>query len=223
MKKLIAALSMFLVGSVAYAQQDAGTLTVTPEETPSLKRSTIEFKPLEALVSVVPGIMASGATFETLVSGQWAAVIGGSYADIDISQKNINKARGETEEPLVKHGYGYTAGAGLRFYEDVIGGSTYGGAHLDYSELKSDWNYDDNEYVSRVYAVTPSLAVGYRWVWQNGVIVRLGAGAGIPKVDAQSTKAKTANTKTDEGQKKIEDILDQQVIAKVDFGVGYSF
>jgi hypothetical protein len=217
----IAALMFVSVG--AQAQEDAGTMKVTPQETPAFKRNTIELRPFETAASAIPGVAASGATFETAVTKQWAAVVGGSYTDVSISRGNFDQLREETNEPIVNSGYGYSAGVGVRYYEDPIGDSTYAGGHLDYSEIKADWNYENNDYVTRVYGATPSLVVGYRWVWQNGIVARLGAGAGVPVIDSQSTTSVTSNGDTAAGVKKIETFLDQNVMAKLDLGLGYTF
>jgi hypothetical protein len=223
MKRLTTIATFMFMSLNANAQESNGTMSVTPQETPVFKRNTIELRPFESATSAIPGIAASGATFETAVTRQWAAVVGGSYADVSISKENFNQVREETNEPFVNSGYGYSAGIGVRYYEDPIGDSTYGGGHLDYSEVKANWNYENNDYVTKVYGAIPSLVIGYRWVWQNGLVARLGAGAGVPVVDTQSTTATSSNGSTSGGVEKIEGFLDQNVIAKLDLGLGYTF
>jgi hypothetical protein len=223
MKRLTTIATFMFMSLAANAQQNAGTMSVTPQETPAFKRNTIELRPFESAASAIPGVAASGATFETAVSKQWAAVIGGSYTDVSISRKNFDQVREKTNDPIVDSGYGYSAGIGVRYYEDPIGNSTYGGGHLDYSEIKANWNYENNDYVTRLYGAIPSLVVGYRWVWQNGLVARLGAGAGVPIVDTQSTTAVTSNGDTAKGVEKIQGFVDQNVIAKLDLGFGYTF
>jgi len=225
--KKIAAITILLATSLGAkgvnAQESSGTMSITPQETPAFKRNTIELRPFETAASVIPGVAASGATFETAVNKKWAAVIGGSYTDVSISRGTFDQIRDETNQPIVRSGHGYSAGIGVRYYEDPIGNSTYGGGHLDYSEVKANWNYENNDYVTRVFGATPSLVIGYRWVWQNGIVARLGAGAGVPVVDSQNTTALTANGDTAAGVEKIDNFLDQNVIAKVDLGLGYTF
>lgn len=223
MKRLTTIAAFMFMSLNANAQENAGTMSVTPQETPGFKRNTVELRPFESAASVIPGVAASGATFETMVNRQWAAVVGGSYTDVSISSENFNQVREETNDPIVDSGYGYSAGVGVRYYEDPIGDSTYAGGHLDYSEIKADWNYGNNDYVTRVYGAIPSLVIGYRWVWQNGLVARLGAGAGVPIIDSQSTEAVTSNGDTAEGVEQIQGFLDQNVIAKLDLGLGYTF
>lgn len=232
MKKTLSCLALFLGAAGAQAQETSAEsgnsnsveTQITAEELPALKRNTVELRPVEVLLSAVPGVASVGASFESYVAKQWAAVVGVSYADIEISRENLDLAQDETDAPLVRSGYGYSAGLGVRYYEDPIGDSTYGGAHLDYSEVKADWEYEGENYSSTQYAVTPSLVVGYRWVWPNGVMARLGAGAGIPKVDSQSVELAPAMLQSSgDGIEEIEDVLDQQVVAKIDLGLGYSF
>jgi hypothetical protein len=218
---LVTTFTITALASSAYAQDTSSTIRA--EKNPPLKRVSIEVAPIESLVSVTPGVASGGLSAEYYVGKNWAVSAGGSYADVNLPTKYITTIEDEANEPMVKKGYGYSAGAGLRYYDYPIGDSLYGGLNIDYSEAHFDWKYGDETYATTRNAVTPTLAAGYRWVWNNGLLVRLGAGAGLPSVDSQKVEAKTNGDKAREGEKKITDTLDQKVIAKVDFGVGMMF
>lgn len=220
LKTIATCIGALVLSTHAFSQESAGTMELNPQETPRMKWNTFEIKPGELLAAAVPGIAAAGATFETKVTPNWAALASASYLDVKISGGNMDKAQDATDEPLVKSGYGYATGLGLRYYEDPIGDSTYGGGQIDYSEMKAKWEYDGKNYQSATYGVTPSLVAGYRWIWQNGLAVRLGAGAGMARLDSMKVnELAQANT----GVEKIEDLLDRGVVPKIDIGIGYQF
>jgi hypothetical protein len=206
----------------AFAQSDVAA-TVRSEPNPKLKRNSLEIRPIESLASVTPGLAAGGLSFETYLGRQWALTVGGSYADIDLPGKYVTTAEDKNDHPMVERGYGYSTGAGLRYYNDPIGDSVYGGLSVDYSEARVGWDYKDEKYKSTQIAVTPSLAVGYRWVWQNGLLARLGAGAGLPSVQTQKVVTETAGPDATAGADKIDDTLDTKVVPKLDLGLGMMF
>jgi hypothetical protein len=224
MKTLLAGLCTVLVhtallGSPAAFAQDVGVTTYSGP-TPTLKRTTFEIKPIETLLSSVPGLASIGASLETYLGKGFAATVQGTYLDVNLSGAQRQIIEDETNRPTVDNGYGYSAGAGLRFYEDVIGNSWYGGGAIDYREIHADWDYKDERLNSVQFAVIPSLSAGYRWVWQNGFLIRLGVGAGLPSVPTQNISTAPAMT---EGEDKLTELLDQKFVAQADFGIGLMF
>lgn len=221
LKTIATCFGAMILSASAFGQDSVGTATLQEQETPKMKWSTVELKPGDLLLAIIPGFASAGATFENKITPNWAAVISASYYNAKISGPTIDRIREDTSEPLPKAGYGYSTGLGVRYYEDPIGDSTYAGGQIDYSEAQVDWDYDSTKYRSNVYGVTPSLAVGYRWVWQSGFVFRLGAGAGLPKIDSLKVN-ELAQAKND-GPEKIEDILDQRITPMLDLGLGFTF
>lgn len=221
LKTIATCFGAMLISATAFGQNSVGTVELQQQETPKMKWNTIEVKPGELLLAAIPGFASAGATFETKITPNWAAVVGGSYYDAKISGNTIDRVRKDTDAPLPKSGYGYSTGLGARYYEDPIGDSIYAGGQLDYAEGRINWDYENTRYRSNVYGVTPSLALGYRWVWQNGLVFRLGAGAGMPKID--SLKIRELAQASSRGSEKIEDILDQRITPKIDLGLGFTF
>lgn len=224
----IAVASAFAVVAVpAMAQANLNTAavaaTVRAEKNPELKRFSFEARPVESLLSSTPGLASGGASAEVYLGFNWALAVGGSYADVDLPQKYVATVNDETDQPVVNRGYGYTVGSTLRYYDDPIGDSFYGGGSLDYSESHVGWELDDDTFASTQYALTPSLVAGYRWVWQNGFLARLGAGVGLPSVQSQDVVAETSGPQSAEGLDKINDMLDTKVAAKLDLGLGVMF
>lgn len=220
--KTILASMMLLSGVPAWAQSDVA-VTLKSEPTPALKRNSIELRPIESLASATPGVAAGGATFETYLGNNFAGTIGGSYADMDLPQKYVGTVNEESNAPMVDTGYGYSTGAGLRYYDHAIGDSLYGGVGVDYSEAHYGFKYNDETYDTDQFAVTPSVTAGYRWVWQNGALARLGAGVGLPSVASSKVVSETSGPDQEEGLDKVTDILGTNAIAKLDLGIGMMF
>ena len=227
MQQLITSLliSTIFVGTsgTAFATEDK-TLVLKSEDNPSMKRYTIEVRPIETLASSVPGVAAGGISSEVNISKQWALAIGGSYADINsLPRKFVTTTNEDKGSPMFDNGFGYSLGASLRYYNVPIGDSSYGGLNLDYGETHLRWGFREETYKTDQTALTPSLVAGYRWVWLKGFLMRLGVGAGLPSVASQKIVDKTRGKDVDEGHKKIEDILNQKVALKLDLGVGMMF
>jgi hypothetical protein len=86
--------------------------------------------------------------------------------------------------------------------------------------VHADWEFKDERLTSTQFAVIPSVNGGYRWVWQNGFLLRLGLGAGLPSVPSQKITTAPALT---EGEDKITELLEQQVVVNADLGLGVMF
>lgn len=218
-------ISTIIIGTsgIARAAEDTA-LVLKSEDNPSMKRYSVEVRPLETLASSVPGVAAGGISTEANLGQQWALTIGGSYADINsLPRKFVTTTNDDKGSPLFDNGFGYSVGAGLRYYNVPIGDSSYGGLNLDYGETHLRWGFREETYKTDQIAITPSLVAGYRWVWLNGFLMRLGIGAGLPSVASQKILDKTSGKDADEGHKKIEDMLNQKVALKLDLGVGLMF
>ncbi len=213
-------LAALVLGASAQAQDVS---SVKSESNPPLRRVSVEVRPLESLISATPGIASGGLSIETYLGHNFGLRIGGSYADVNLPDRIVNTANEERDTPVVEKGYGHTAGAGLRYYDNPIGDSLYAGGDIDYSMLKTTWKFNDDRFAVERYAVEPSIVAGYRWVWQNGVLARIGAGAGLPRADSQTVTAETDGPDAAEGLDKINDALDTPVLAKLDFGFGMMF
>jgi hypothetical protein len=210
------------LGWTALAQSDV-TSTVSAERNPPLRRNTFEIRPIETLMSVTPGIASGGASFESYIGRNFAVTVGASYADVDLPQKFVGTINDEKNAPTVNKGYGYSVGTGLRYYDSPIGDSLYGALDVAYSEARNGWKYNDETYRTTRIAVTPSVSAGYRWVWQNGALLRLGAGVGLPSVQSQSVVTETNGVDAAEGEDKINDLLDTKALAMLDLGLGVMF
>lgn len=225
LKLLTSSLAGLLLAGVAYGQDVQSKLN---EQTPSLKRNSLELRPMDVLISAIPGIASAGLSFESYLTHGWTIVADGSYYDVNLSGRQRSIAEDQTDEPVVDTGYGYQAGAGVRVYEDPIGDSGYLGALLYYRELHAKWEFNDERLTSTQFAAIPTVAAGYRWVWNSGFLLRAGISAGLPSVPSQAVHSEPAavnsrTTPTTDGEKKLSDMLDQQTIVTGDLGIGVMF
>ncbi len=219
---------MLVIGMLAATYATAAfsqdvTSTVRSEPNPRLKRNAIEIRPVESLISATPGLASGGASFETYIGRNWTINVGGTYADVNLPQKYVRAVNTQIDQPMVSSGYGYEVGTGVRYYNDPIGNSIYGGMNVDYGESRVGWEYNSEVLRSNQIAVTPSLTAGYRWVWQNGFLARLGAGVGLPSIVSQQVIEETSGTDAAIGARKVSNALSEPVVAKLDMGLGMMF
>jgi hypothetical protein len=218
--KFFVLIAASVFSGTTYAQTESD---MRIESVPDLKKTTIELYPISGLVSQVPGVGAIAGSLESYLGDKVAGFVELGYADVDLGTDLVEKADDETSEPIARKGYGYATAVGIRYYEDIIGSSFYGSGSVAYSEAKATWLYDDHEIKSELYTVTPSVTAGYRWVWRNGILIRAGIGAGMPTNVGSNINRSNEGGSVEDGRKKIDDIQTREVIAKADFGLGYTF
>ena len=203
-----------------YGQDTSMSLS---EETPKIKKFAVEIQPLTTALAASPNTGAIGGSAEFYLGDKWATFVEGSYIDATLKNSWIADLREDTNAPLPRGGEAYSAGLGLRYYEDPIGDSLYGGGSMSYGETDASWTFEDAEISSELYSVTTSAVAGYRWVWNNGLLVRLGAGAGLRSIAAESYKSTNNGSSTDQAIAKVKDLQNFPVAARVDLGLGYTF
>ena len=193
------------------------------EKTPTIKKFAVEIQPLTTALAASPNTGAIGGSAEFYLGDKWATFIEGNYVDASLKNSWIADLREDTDAPLPRGGEAYSCGLGLRYYEDPIGDSLYGGGSMSYGETDASWTFEDAEISSELYSVTTSAVAGYRWVWNNGLLLRLGAGAGLRSIAAESYTSTNNGSSSAQAIAKVKDLQNFPVAARVDLGVGYTF
>lgn len=216
--------SITLAGLFATSSLSAQDNVMTNTETmPKLRQSTIEINPLALALSLTPSVGAIAGSYEQYLGDKWAGYISAGYGDAELEQEWVQEAREDSNGAVFDRGFASFYELGARYYEDPIGDSFYGTAGISYSETQSTFVLDEAEIRNRTYAVTPSVGAGYRWAWNSGFIVRAAIGAGFPFLNGEQVTSNDATPAAQEGIRDVEDINDQDVIPRIDFGLGYTF
>lgn len=188
---------------------------------PRQPNGAIEVNPLTALFSAIPGVGAFGGSVEGNVDGKWAAFVGASYADVKLSGAMLTRAKVPDDVAYMKSGYAYSSELGLRYYENPIGDSLFGGGSGSYSEMHGKWNYGEERFATDAYAFTPAIFAGYRWVWPSRLLLRLEGGLGVPRID--SKRVTDLPAAVSEGHSKVDKALSPVYAPRLGFSAGYSF
>ena len=218
-KLLVAGFGLSLLASGAYGQ------------VASLKESTfhpttvvVEVKPLPLAFTMLPGLASIGAGVELGASSNLTTFLDG-YA-IRANLPNGLRSQGRQEDvPVIQKMEGYAGDLGLRYYGSSVRlDSWYGGAKVGYKMARGQWGYKDEKINHVVRTVAPGVEGGYRWLWENNVLVRLGAGADGNVVQENNSGPVDQPTKvTADAQERVEGYAQVAVIPRVDVGLGYMF
>jgi hypothetical protein len=189
---------------------------------------SVEAKPIPLMLSLIPGVGGFGVGVEVPTTGQMTAYVEGNFLDSNLPNGIDAEVKKLSGEGL--HGDKLRAvniDVGARHYLTPAISSWYGGIKVGYTTLHADWLYHDEKLTQRYSSLTPGLAAGYRWKWENGLLVRLGAGVASNVRQFEDVKIETGPGSNDavakEGRDKLDEGAREPVIANVDLGVGYAF
>lgn len=186
--------------------------------------AVVEVKPLPTALSFIPGVRAVGVGAEFNNSGNYAA-----FTDVYLLDSNLpNRLRregNEDETPVLQIGQGYAADVGVRYYyTSATADSWFSQAKLGYAYSLSQWGYQDEQVDHSFRTIVPGLGGGYRWVWTNSLLVRVGAGIdGNIVQENKVTPTEAATAATNDAQNEIEGAALAAVTPMIDLGVGYMF
>lgn len=184
---------------------------------------TAEVKPVTTALSAIPGVGGVGAGAEAFVSPRVAAFVEGSYLDVNLPGSPIGARKLGEVDPFPVDTYGYNVALGARWYSSPESNSWYGGLGLAYARTDGEWESADERVDVSTAALLPSLAAGFRILWRNNLIMRIGGGLAANVVQSKTVDAKETTAAAEDAEKDVKDSLDQNLMANVDFGVGYSW
>jgi hypothetical protein len=213
------------LGAQAFAQTADVATTRQGTAGSSTRGITAEVKPLQTLLSAIPGVGVVGFGLEGFVRPKTTV-----YSEVNIINSNLpERLEGAAKDKLgddklyANKMRGGAVDIGSRWYNNPIGHSWYTGGKIGYQEASTEWEYNDEVLTQRSASLTPGINAGYRWAWQNNVVVRLGAGASLNLVQAQNVDSENDNADTDEARDELDEAAKVPVLANVDLGLGYMF
>lgn len=184
----------------------------------------VEAKPLPFALMATPGTASLGASAELSADNNFATFINAYLVDANLPTR-LRQEGEQDETPVIHKMQGYSADLGARYYTRTGNvDSWYGGAKVGYALLLGQWQYKDELVDQSTRSVTPGVEGGYRWMWVNNFLVRLGIGADGNIIQENSATAATTSTSvTDDAADTIKGYAQVAVVPRVDFGVGYAF
>ena len=183
------------------------------------RTTSVEVKPLPLALSVLPGLGAAGIGVEQSAAPN-VAVFGEGYLSTVDMTKRMLRDNDKSTTALPDRVNVYAVDVGARIYTVPQAHAWYAGGKVGYARNDGDWVYRDQTVSKRVDSVTPGVEGGYRWLFENGFLVRLGAGAGGNVIVAEKTDSSKA---TSEAVDKVDAITKPTFSGKLDLGLGYAF
>lgn len=212
----LVALALAPFGSQAFAQDASSTVRSAPL---TGRTTSLEVKPLPLVANVLPGVGAVGIAGERFIDGHLAPFLQGNFATADMSQKLIG-ANDESATALPDRVNLWSLAAGMRYYGQGVIDSWYAGGKLGYARTEGDWVYRDERVGRETAALLPGVEGGYRWIWDSGLLVRVGGDLAANVIVGEETDAKDAS---DEAVDKVEAATTLPIATTFDLGVGYAF
>lgn len=183
-----------------------------------------EIKPVTTALSAIPGIGGIGIGTEAFLTPKVSWFVDGTYMDVNLPGTTLKRAReAADDEPFPVHTYGYNVTTGARWYSSPATSSWYAGLGLGYAETNGKWESNDERVKVKTASTLPSVAAGYRILWSNNLLMRIGGGVAS---NVNRTKDVVADGNTQaakDAENKIDDRIDRNLVANVDFGFGYAW
>ncbi len=216
-------LSLLSMGMIFAADAFAQLATIR-DRIPTPTSVVVEVKPIPTVLNVVPGVRSVGIGTELIGNTAYTTFIDGYLLDSNLPSRLRSEGR-EDETPVLQRGQGYSADVGLRYYmSSVTTDSWYGQASLGYALSMSQWGYQGEKVDHTFRSVMPGVAAGYRWIWGNNFLLRVGAGVDGNLVQQNTVTPVVASTAaTAEAESDIEGAALAAVMPMVDLGMGYRF
>lgn len=192
----------------------------------------IEFKPLPTLMSTFANGQGAGAALELSSSryDNWVFVASaeayrGARSDDGMIPDSIenNETAPVDETDYIYQQFGF----GVRSYSNRQDDSYYLGGEVAVSSEVQSFEVSDDSYDILSTSYRPSFEFGYRWVWDNGTLFRLGTKFTYVtnirnRFDGEESELPEAWRET--FVKSLEDAESKDdVYANIDLGIGYTF
>jgi hypothetical protein len=222
-KQSIILAAALVTGANLLAQSDITTTKSDPYRL-QIDDISMELKPLTTLMSAVPGVGSIGLGFEAFVAPRFAV-----FSNFAVMNANLPHAYDDDVQEFSRlYPRSFTGGSiglGGRYYGSLFGDSWYGGAKLGVTRVRAKWEYRDEVLSQDVGSLTPGVEGGYRWLWVNNVLVRLGVGASanLRQFDNIETESESASADVVSARKELDKTSKFPVLASVDLGIGYKF
>jgi len=189
----------------------------------------VEVKPVTTAISLVPGFSGFGGGVEVGVSDHWSAFAEVQYVNLRLTDDQINElqADDETADPLPSRAFSTMGSLGTRYYGKPSDDSWYAGLKLLSGVESARWNFAEERLEDSQTKSGFGVDVGYRWLWDSGLLLRLGAGfIGMTTQTREIVATDQPGSRYGEAKAAVLDLAPSDSGAfrtTLDFGLGYVF
>lgn len=170
------------------------------------KRSvSFEVKPISLLANILPGSRGFAGEFEASLGRHISVVAGLSHSRFTLPETAIAEQRADDNNKEIEKGVTTNeVSLGGRYYSNTSGHSWFTGFRLGGGTRNSILDYDSQNYNDTQMTYLSAFDTGHRWLWQNGVHLRLGGGLEFRRTIARNVKSLSSSQDPDEISQTIE-------------------
>lgn len=219
----------FFAYIVAFSITAASTPALSADASVTASRPyhfSAEVMPLTLLINLVPGSRGFTGGAEVPLGEHLAAFGTASFVSLHLSDSLIKESTESGDANAIIRDMRTVGGsAGARYYGRTTADSWYAGAQLGAGSNKITWDHGGESVVDKSEVMTTGIQAGYRWLWDSGFLMRVGAELGATNVRNREISAFTASaspTAIDDVEKAGQQ-RKTQLSTGFDFGVGWSF
>jgi len=190
----------------------------------------VEIKPVTTAVSIVPGVTGFGGGIEADISDSWSGFAEVLHVGTRLSDEQIEHLQADDDDStdaIPARAYGTLGSLGLRYYGKPGNGSWYAAMKLLSGVESARWNFADERLRDSQTKNGIGCDVGYRWLWNSGLLVRLGAGfTGMSTRERAIEAEGVAGARFGDAETAVLELAPSDkgtIRTALDFGIGYSF
>lgn len=187
-----------------------------------------EIKPLSLLFNAIPGSRAFSGGLEAPVTDHLALFGNVSYLNLHLPSSAVKESTTKEDgKTVVKTAQSTTFQGGARYYGHVASDSWYAGGSFGTGTSNVQWKHDNESLEDKSTLFTSGIEGGYRWLWNSGFMVRVGAQLTASNlrernISAAATKAEPSIQARQDVEKEGQQ-SENQIATGFDVGIGWVF
>lgn len=188
----------------------------------------VDVKPLidfDALGENVPGGIGLGVGAEKRLGEKWYLTTEAVAWTLDRSTDNVKDLEGDQDDDdddlIAKRQRSGALLVGARYYGRPAGRSWYAGGKTGLMTSNSTYVVNDSEIQDKATGVPFLFEGGYRFMWDNGMILRFGGRGGKTLLFARDVETKKGE-ESERSEKKVK-AADPEFSPSFEVAVGYAF
>lgn len=186
-----------------------------------------ELKPLPLIFNAVPNSSGFGAEGEASLNDNVTLFGGVTHMHLKFSDRMVDDIQEDDSDKLIPTDIRSDAvTAGGRYYGNAAASSWYAGGEVGGGVTRVKWLYEDTRVTDRNVFYMAGVQGGYRWLWDNGFLIRVGGGLAYNTSQKRELSSDAEGEEYDKAKDKVEDQKNNNLAmtsAMLDFGLGYRF